>query len=194
MSFDELWGQVRGESTERVLKGSPGAPAPGAPAPGPAVPDGAGGNAPLPTSPPDDRAAPDGAGGEVPLDAAAAAAAREAVLERLAHFRSSAVLVPMDTAGGLWTADFGGIAWICAFSDEAALARFAQARGEEAGEWTYRRVLGSRLLDDVVPTVASPCGVALDAGSPGGAVFPPVQGIVPDRVAVDVDGQGGRRP
>jgi hypothetical protein len=102
--------------------------------------------------------------------------------------------VPLDTTGGLWTADFGGIAWICAFSDEPALARFAQARGEEAGEWTYRRVLGSRLLDDVVPTVASPCGVALDAGSPGGAVFPPVQGIVPDRVAVDVDGEGGRRP
>ncbi|MFJ8670036.1 hypothetical protein [Streptomyces sp. NPDC093600] len=173
MSFDELWGQVRGESAERVLKGSAGAPPPGRPARGPV--------------------APDGDGGEAPLDAAAAAAVREAVLERLAHFRSSAVLVPLDTAGGLWTADFGGIAWICAFSDEAALARFAQARGEEAGEWTYRRVLGSRLLDDVVPAVASPCGVALDAGSPGGAVFPPVRGIVPDGVAVDVDGQGGRR-
>ncbi|MFD9029906.1 hypothetical protein ACFVZW_01890 [Streptomyces sp. NPDC059567] len=192
MSFDELWGQVRGESTERVLKGSAGTSPPGHPAPGPAAPDGAGGDAPVPAASPD-PAAPDGAGGEVPLDAAAAAAAREAVLERLAHFRSSAVLVPMDTAGGLWTADFGGIAWICAFSDEAALARFAQARGEEAGEWTYRRVLGSRLLDDVVPTVASPCGVALDAGSPGGSVFPPVQGIVPDGAAVDVDGQGGRR-
>ncbi|MET9437994.1 hypothetical protein [Streptomyces sp. NPDC006551] len=187
MSFDELWGQVRGESAERVLKGSAGAPPRGHQAPGPVAPDGAGGEAAL-------DAATTRAGAEAPLDAAAAGAAREAVLERLAHFRSSAVLVPMDTAGGLWTADFGGIAWICAFSDEAALARFAQARGEETGEWTYRRVLGSRLLDDVVPTAASPCGVALDAGSPGGAVFPPVQGIVPDGVAVDVDGQGGRRP
>lgn len=41
MSLDELWGQVRGESTERVLKGSAGAPPPGHRAPGPAAPDGA---------------------------------------------------------------------------------------------------------------------------------------------------------
>ncbi|GGT65909.1 hypothetical protein [Streptomyces purpureus] len=171
MNFDELWGEVRGASTERVLKGAVDAPRGGAPAA-------------------DDRGA---ASAEAEMDESAIAAARESVLERLADFRSRAVLVPMDSAGGLWTADLGGIAWICAFTDEEKLARFAVARGEESGEWAYRRVLGSRLLDEVVPALAFPCGVALDAGGPGGTVFPPVQGIVPDRAAVDVDVHGGGR-
>ncbi|MFY4723926.1 hypothetical protein [Streptomyces sp. LaBMicrA B280] len=47
------------------------------------------------------------------------------------------------------------------------------------------RWLGARLLDAAVPAAGVPCGVALDAGGPG-ALFPPVAGIVPDRVAVDV--------
>lgn len=33
------------------------------------------------------------------------AVAREAARERLADFRSSTVLVPLDERGGLWTAD-----------------------------------------------------------------------------------------
>ncbi|MFC5805762.1 hypothetical protein [Streptomyces formicae] len=167
MSFDELWGRTRAESTERVLGGSGAAPE-GPPAPGAS----------------DAEAIAD-------ADAEAVADAREAVLERLADFRSTAVLVPLDDKGGLWTADLGGISWICAFSDEPALARFAEARGTESREWTYRRVLGSRLLDEVVPAVEFPCGVALDAGSPGGAVFPPVRGIVPDSAAVDSPSYAG---
>lgn len=163
--FDEEWGAVRAEATERVANG-PAAPA----APAASVAS---------VASADDESVQE---------------AREAVLERLADFRSRPVLVPTDPAGGLWTADFGGVGWICAFTDEAALARFAQARGEESVEWPYRRVLGSRLLDDVVPAVGFPCGVALDAGGPGGAVFPPVKGIVPDRAALDADVHGGERP
>ncbi|MEU2431125.1 hypothetical protein ABZ611_16710 [Streptomyces sp. NPDC007861] len=166
MSFDELWGRTRAESTERVLGGAGAAPE------GPQAPAADTGRGA-------DQDPEAGAGAE------AVAEAREAVLERLAHFRSSAVLVPLDDGGGLWTADLGGISWICAFSDEPAVARFAEARGMESREWTYRRVLGSRLLDEIVPAVEFPCGVALDAGSPGGAVFPPVRGIVPDTAAVD---------
>ncbi|WP_323183408.1 SseB family protein [Streptomyces sp. NBC_00091] len=79
----------------------------------------------------------------------------------------------------------GGLDWICAFSDEEALARFAQARGEAGRAWEFRRVRGARLLDEVVPALDFPCGVALDAAGPDGAVFPPVRGIVPDSAAVD---------
>ncbi|WP_189735293.1 SseB family protein [Streptomyces nojiriensis] len=111
--------------------------------------------------------------------------AHEAMLERLAEFRSRVVLVPLDVRDGLWTAELGGLDWICAFSDEEALARFAEARGEADREWTYRRVVGARLLDELVPAVGFPCGVAWNAAGPDGLAFPPVRGIVPDASALD---------
>ncbi|MFE7550011.1 SseB family protein [Streptomyces gardneri] len=116
------------------------------------------------------------------------AGARREFARLLGEFRRTAVLVPFDEAGSLWTADFNGVRWICAFSDEDALARFAVARGDAAREWTYRTVLGARLLDVMVPMLPGPGGVALDAGSADGMVFPPVAGIVPDEVAVDLGG------
>ncbi|MEU6892288.1 hypothetical protein ABZ934_10910 [Streptomyces sp. NPDC046557] len=118
--------------------------------------------------------------GTDPLDAA-----HEAAQARLAEFRSGVVLVPLDAQGGLWAAELGGLDWICAFSDEEVLARFAQARGEAGREWPYRRVIGARLLDEVVPALDFPCGVALNAAGPDGAVFPPLRGIVPDAAALD---------
>ncbi|MFB0626506.1 hypothetical protein [Streptomyces sp. AB3(2024)] len=57
---------------------------------------------------------------------------------------------------------------------EAAGAR--AAAGVRAAEFRGRVVL--------VP-LDFPCGVALDAAGPDGAVFPPVRGIVPDAVALD---------
>ncbi|GAB2984246.1 hypothetical protein GCM10023080_057570 [Streptomyces pseudoechinosporeus] len=97
------------------------------------------------------------------------------------------MLLPLEEDGSPLTAEFGGIRWIYAFSDEAALARFAIARGEGAREWAYECVLGARLLDAAIPAMPVPCGVALDVGSEGeGALFPPVRGIVPDGAAVDV--------
>ncbi|MFI8517557.1 SseB family protein [Streptomyces sp. NPDC085481] len=119
-----------------------------------------------------------------------AASARGEFARLLGAFRRTAVLVPFDEFGSLWTADFDGVRWICAFSDEEALARFAVARGEAGREWTYRTVLGARLLDVMVPMLPGPGGVALDAGSADGTVFPPVAGIVPDEVAVDLGGTG----
>ncbi|MGW7098927.1 SseB family protein [Streptomyces sp. NPDC054838] len=118
--------------------------------------------------------------GTDPLDAA-----REAAEARLSDLRSRVVLVPLDAQGGLWTAELGGLDWICAFSDEEALARFAEARGETGREWPYRRVIGARLLDEVVPALDFPCGVALDAAGPVGAVYPPLRGTVPDAAALD---------
>lgn len=114
--------------------------------------------------------------------------ARREFTALLGEFRRTAVLVPFDAHGSLWTAEQNGVRWICAFSDEESLAGFARARGEAEREWTYRTVLGARLLDVMVPMLPGPAGVALDAGSDGGMLFPPVAGIVPDAVAVDLGG------
>ncbi|MER7662672.1 MULTISPECIES: SseB family protein [unclassified Streptomyces] len=106
----------------------------------------------------------------------------------LGEFRRTAVLVPFDDQDSLWTADQNGVRWICAFSNEESLARFAEAQGSAAREWTYRTILGARLLDVMVPMLGMPAGVALDAASDDGMLFPPVKGIVPDAVAVDLGG------
>jgi hypothetical protein len=99
------------------------------------------------------------------------------------EFRRSEVLVPV-VDGSLLSAEAGGIRWLFAFTDLAALERFAEARGEAVPERIP--VHGARLLDQVIPRVDGPTGIAVDAGSPMGLVLPPVVGIVPDVVAVDV--------
>ncbi|MER5491509.1 hypothetical protein [Streptomyces sp. NPDC002490] len=137
------------------------------------------------------------------LDAPEVLARKREFARLLGEFRRTAVLVPLgDEPGpeeerGLLTADFNGIRFILAFSDEQALARYARARGEFAREWVYRTILGARLLDVAVPAAGVPCGVALDcADGTDGTVFPPVRGIVSDEVAVDrdvADGEGAGR-
>ncbi|MFF9198470.1 SseB family protein [Streptomyces sp. NPDC014779] len=162
-----------------VFRPAPGAP--GAPAtPGTAA---VGSGAAATAAPAVTSGAPEG-----PEESGEAAAARERFAELLALFRSSAVLVPLDPYGSLWTAEQNGVRWICAFSDEETLARFAYAQREPARAWEYRTVLGARLLDEMVPMLPRPAGVALDAGSPDGLLFPPVRGIVPDAAAMDLDG------
>jgi hypothetical protein len=47
------------------------------------------------------------------------APARREFARLLGEFQRSAVVVPFDTKESLWTADFNGVRWICAFSDEA---------------------------------------------------------------------------
>ncbi|MEU0252234.1 hypothetical protein ABZ299_06905 [Streptomyces sp. NPDC006184] len=118
---------------------------------------------------------------------------RRAFAVLLGEFRRTAVLVPLDAEDGSpLTADFGGVRWFYAFSDEPALARFALARGEGGREWPYQRWLGARLLDAAVPATGVVCGVALDcADGAGGTLFPPVRGVVPDTVAVDAGGETG---
>ncbi|MGW2209300.1 hypothetical protein [Streptomyces sp. NPDC001781] len=132
-----------------------------------------------------------GAGG-APAQAAEVEARRREFAGLLGEFRRTPVLVPLggDPGGeqAMLTADFNGVRFILAFSDEQALARYATARGDSAREWTYQRVLGARLLDVAVPAAGVPCGVALDcADGSAGMVFPPVAGIVPDGAAVDLD-------
>ncbi|WP_435296566.1 hypothetical protein [Streptomyces sp. YPW6] len=118
------------------------------------------------------------------------------------ELRRALVLVPFDR-GGLWTAEFGGIRWVCGFTDEAALARFAEERavvegvsGAASRSWEYAAFRGARLLDEVIPAMGVPAGVAVNVADPDGSMlFPPVVGIVPDAVAVDagVPGEGQER-
>ncbi|MFF0159074.1 hypothetical protein ACFYRY_16285 [Streptomyces sp. NPDC005263] len=124
------------------------------------------------------------------------ARARREFAALLGEFRRTPVLVPLDGNEDPLVGDYRGVRWVYAFSDESALARFAIARGEGSREWAYQRVLGARLLDAAVPAAGVPCGVALDVGSEddGGVLFPPVVGIVPDAVALDVETVNGEEP
>ncbi|MCZ0989319.1 hypothetical protein BEK98_19110 [Streptomyces diastatochromogenes] len=108
---------------------------------------------------------------------------------RLGEFRRRRVLVPYGENGAALTVEMHGARWLLAFTDEAALARYARARGEDGRTWRYRAVWGAAVLDAGVPAVAGtglPCGVLVDAGDgERGLVLPPVVGIVPETVAVD---------
>ncbi|RAJ66800.1 hypothetical protein K378_02980 [Streptomyces sp. Amel2xB2] len=137
------------------------------------------------------------------------AAAKPEFTAFLDGFRHREILVPLDDQGGIWSAELAGVRWILAFSDEKKLARLAK-RGGDAGigvrqpgtlvgesgkqQWDYRKVLGWRLLDSVIPAAGRPCGVALDAGSDGGTVLPPVAGIVPAKATADAYAANGGRP
>ncbi|WP_327415104.1 SseB family protein [Streptomyces sp. NBC_01233] len=104
------------------------------------------------------------------------------------EFRRAVLLAPLTDGadGGLMSVVQGGVRWLYAFTDEAALARFAQARGAGDREWEYLSVLGARLVDAIVPMVDGPAGVAVNvADEDGSMLFPPVVGIVPEACAVD---------
>ncbi|MFI1015530.1 SseB family protein [Streptomyces sp. NPDC020965] len=101
------------------------------------------------------------------------------------EMRRSILLVP-TVGGGLWSAWAGGVRWICGFTDEAALARFAlhHASGDQPME--YAALLGARIVDEILPALDEAAGVAVDiATEDGSMLFPPVVGIVADTVAVD---------
>ncbi|MEW2401581.1 SseB family protein [Streptomyces sp. NPDC046862] len=100
------------------------------------------------------------------------------------EFRRSELLVPV-VDGSLLSVEAGGIRWLLVFTDDAALTRFAEARGEAFPE--HVPVYGARLLDQVIPEVGGPVGIAVDAGSAAGMVLPPVAGVVPESVALDVE-------
>lgn len=129
------------------------------------------------------------------------AAHRRSFGARLGEFRRSRVLVPYGENGAALTVELQGARWLLAFTDEAALARFARARGEADRTWRYRAVWGAAVLDAGVPAMtaaaeaeggaALPCGVLVDAGDgERGLVLPPVVGIVPEDCALDGPARG----
>lgn len=109
------------------------------------------------------------------------------------EMRRSVLLVPMD-GEGLWSARSGGVRWVCAFTDETALVRFAEVRGFADRSLEYAALLGARIVDEIVPGLEEPAGLAVDIATEDGSMFfPPVAGIVPDGVALDVAPDGSAR-
>ena len=111
------------------------------------------------------------------------------------EMRRSVFLVPV-AGGGLWSVRSGGVRWICGFTDEAALARFALRHSSGDQPMDYAALLGARIVDEIVPTLDEPAGLAVDIATEDGSMFfPPVVGIVPDANALDADEAGeGTRP
>lgn len=111
----------------------------------------------------------------------------------IGEMRRSVLLVP-TAGGGLWSARSGGVRWICGFTDEAALARFALRHSSGDQPMDYAALLGARIVDEIVPSLDEPAGLAVDIATEDGSMFfPPVVGIVPDGVAVDSgEAQEGR--
>nr|WP_308288217.1 hypothetical protein [Streptomyces corallincola] len=102
--------------------------------------------------------------------------------------RRALLLVPVAN-GGLWSVRSGGVRWICGFTDETALARFAVRHAPGERPLDYAALRGARILDEIVPTLGEPAGLALDIATEGAAMFfPPVTGIVPDAVAITPKG------
>ncbi|MET8075292.1 SseB family protein [Streptomyces sp. NPDC005303] len=124
----------------------------------------------------------------------------------LAAFRAAALYVPFaeeadgaeDAEGeAMCSGEADGVRWLYAFTSTAELERFARTRAEAgtdpgwaSGRIRYWTVLGSRLLDVAVPAAVTetrtPTGVAVDVGGIRQLLMPPVSGVVPDRVAVDL--------
>jgi hypothetical protein len=103
------------------------------------------------------------------------------------EMRRSMLLVPLS-GGGLWSVHAGGVRWVCGFTDEAALVRFVEQRAGLDQPMDYAALLGARIIDEIVPSLGEPAGLAVDIATEDGSMFfPPVVGIVPDGVAVDVD-------
>ncbi|MFD7322590.1 SseB family protein [Streptomyces sp. NPDC059875] len=106
------------------------------------------------------------------------------------EMRRSVLLVPVAD-GGLWSVRAGGVRWICGFTDETALARFALHHASGDQPMDYAALLGARIVDEIVPALGEPAGLAVDIATEDGSMFfPPVVGIVPDAVAVDAGRAG----
>ncbi|MFK4098829.1 hypothetical protein ACI2L1_01830 [Streptomyces sp. NPDC019531] len=115
----------------------------------------------------------------------------------LAAFRAAALYVPLAENEPICSAETDGVQWLYAFTSTTEVERFARARAEAGTDpgWASGRirhwtVLGSRLLDIAVPAAVTetrtPTGVAVDVGGIRPLLMPPLSGIVPDPVAVDL--------
>ncbi|WP_329029043.1 MULTISPECIES: SseB family protein [unclassified Streptomyces] len=101
------------------------------------------------------------------------------------EMRRAVLLVPM-AGDRLWTARMGGVRWIHGFTDDVALARFVRHHVPGDRPLEYATLLGARIVDEIVPALGEPAGLAVDVATEDGAMFfPPVVGIVPESAAVD---------
>ncbi|MFD4179712.1 SseB family protein [Rhodococcus sp. NPDC058514] len=88
--------------------------------------------------------------------------------------RSSVLLMPVTGDDRLLTSSFGGLDWICAFTSEDEYARYLAARGDSEHRG-FRALLGGRIVDDLIPGLANPTGIAVDIAGPSPMAFPPAE-------------------
>lgn len=88
--------------------------------------------------------------------------------------RSSVLLMPVTDDDRVLTSAFGGLDWVCAFTSESEYARYLAARGDSEGR-AFRTLFGSRIVDDVIPALENPTGIAVDIAGPSPLAFPPTE-------------------
>lgn len=110
-------------------------------------------------------------------------------LALMAAFRQALLLVPLVKGNTLLVADHGGLRWLYAFTSGPELARYAAALGATGEECHYITVRGARVLEEFLPALPQPCGVVLDVAGQRPMTFPPMRGVVPDSIALDVAGR-----
>ncbi|MET7637094.1 SseB family protein [Streptomyces sp. NPDC005438] len=103
----------------------------------------------------------------------------------LGSFRRSEILVPVRDDGVL-TTPYGGMLWLQTFTDPGQLSRFRQTQGTPVDD--ILTVHGARLLDQLLPTLDDPTGIAVNAADPPHSILlPPAHPVVPHQTGTPPD-------
>ncbi|MFD3706269.1 hypothetical protein ACFWUP_24270 [Nocardia sp. NPDC058658] len=88
--------------------------------------------------------------------------------------RVAVLLVPLVDGGRISTHAFGGVDWICAFTEIEEYIRWISARGaaDSGSEYPYHSMYGWRLVD-CAAGCANPTGTAVDIIGSEPMAFPP---------------------
>lgn len=105
--------------------------------------------------------------------------------------RDSALVIPLDIDGLVFTQVWGGLPWLTAFTDVDRCVVFAEAAGRDTSAVEICRVRGAAVLDRL-DRAPEPTGLVVDAASPDVMVFPPVRAITPHCYIDDATGKAVR--
>ncbi|MBF6133008.1 hypothetical protein IU501_08325 [Nocardia otitidiscaviarum] len=89
-------------------------------------------------------------------------------------FHDAVLLVPLTPDHRITTSTYGGIDWICAFTDAEEYARWLAARDALTPEhpYLYQTLTGAHLTD-FAATRRTPTGIAVDTQGTSPMAFPP---------------------
>ncbi|MFF3567954.1 SseB family protein [Nocardia jiangxiensis] len=92
----------------------------------------------------------------------------------VAAFEGAALFVPLAEGDRVFTSEFGGVHWVCAFTSPEELARYWARRGgvDPRAEYRYHTLRGHRLAE-YASARAEPTGVMVDAVGAAPIAFPP---------------------
>ncbi len=96
----------------------------------------------------------------------------------LAGLRTTALVVPLDVDGSIFTQVWGYLPWLVAFTSVDRCAVFAEAAGRDTAAVEICQVRGAAVLDGL-DRAPGPTGLVVDAANPEAMVFPPVKAITP---------------